>query len=108
MATVIRGCHSAAALCVFTYFVCLLDSGQIRIGGVFYHFIPLRQRKIYFLQSLMAAWAAADIARKSIGFQQLLYLPVEIRGDLLGFVEHIVFFGSFLGGGLRGNTTLAA
>ena len=33
MATVIRGCHSAAALCVFTYFVCLLDSGQIIING---------------------------------------------------------------------------
>ena len=33
MATVIRGCHSAAALCVFTYFVCLLDSGQIMVLG---------------------------------------------------------------------------
>ena len=35
MATVIRGCHSAAALCVFTYFVCLLDSGQISGGSSF-------------------------------------------------------------------------
>ena len=58
--------------------------------------------------SLIAACAATDIARKSIGLQQLLYLPVEIRGDFLGLVEHIVFPGSFLGGGLRGNATLAA
>ena len=32
IAPVIRGCHSAAALCVFTYFVWLLDSSQIIVA----------------------------------------------------------------------------
>ena len=33
MASVIRGCHRAAAMCYFVYFVCLLDGDQIRRTG---------------------------------------------------------------------------
>ena len=74
------------------------------------------QSVLYFIKcpesgnyiSLMAAWAATYIEKKSVGFQQLRYFPVEIRGDLLGLVEHIVFSDRFFGGSFRGNTALAA